>query len=57
MKKTTSPSELSENKGNKIPENKGNLDPRGKQEQETKGTDITHNEKQTKEKHLKEKKD
>lgn len=38
------------------PENKDNLDHREGEEQETKGDDVTHNKKETKENHLKEKK-
>jgi len=37
------------------PENKDNLDHREGLENDTKGDDITHNEKETKAKHLKEK--
>ena len=37
------------------PENKDNLDSRVNEEQDFKGDDITHNEKETKEHHLKEK--
>ncbi len=40
----------------KRPENKDNLDSREGEEQETKGDDVTHNKKETKENHLKEKK-
>lgn len=39
------------------PENKDNLDSRKNEEQDFKGDDVTHNEKETKENHLKEKKD
>lgn len=35
--------------GGKRPENKDNLDSREGEEQETKGDDVTHNEKETKE--------
>ena len=56
MKKSTSPVEVSGNKGNKRAENKDNLDHRGNEEQDFKGSDLTHNKKETKEKHLKEKK-
>ena len=39
----------------KRPENKDNLDHREGEEQTTKGNDVTHNKKETKEHHLKEK--
>ena len=38
------------------PENKDDLDSREGEEQLTKGDDVTHNKKETKEHHLKEKK-
>lgn len=44
------------NKNNNRPEIRDNLDSREGEEQETKGDDVTHNKKETKEKHLKEKK-
>ena len=43
------------NKNNNRPEIRDNLDSREGEEQETKGNDITHNKKETKEKHLKQK--
>jgi hypothetical protein len=36
-----------------VPQNKDNLDSRANEEQDTKGDDITHNEKETKREHLK----
>ena len=39
-----------------VPQNKDDLDSRINEEQDTKGDDITHNKKETKENHLKEKK-
>ena len=57
MKTSTSPAGIhGNNKGKKRAENKDNLDHRGNEEQDFKGYDITHNEKETKEKHLKQKK-
>ena len=56
MKTPTSPAGIHGNKGKKRAENKDNLDHRGNEEQDFKGNDITHNEKQTKDKHLKQKK-
>lgn len=41
--------------GGKRPENKDDLDSRKNEEQEYKGDDVTHNEKETKEDHLKKK--
>lgn len=43
------------NNNKRRPENKDNLDSREGEEQETKGDDVTHNKKETKENHLKEK--
>ena len=56
MKKSTSPAEINGDKGRKRAQNKDNLDNRSNEEQDTKGQQRTHNEKQTKEKHLKQKK-
>lgn len=44
------------NNNKKRPENKDNLDHREGEEQNSKGDDVTHNKKETKENHLKEKK-
>ena len=55
MKKTTpqnSKSQASTSKQQK-PENKDNLDSRKNEEQDFKGSDTTHNSKETKSKHLK----
>ncbi len=54
---TSMPKSGAINNNKKRPENKDNLDSREGEEQETKGNDVTHNKKETKEHHLKEKKD
>ena len=56
MKTSTSPAEVTGNRGNKRAENKDKLDSRKNEEQNFKGDDLTHNSKQTKAKHLKQKK-
>ena len=55
MKTSTSANRVNV-KGKKRAENKDNLDHRCNEEQDFKGNDITHNEKETKDKHLKQKK-
>lgn len=53
---TNAPSSGAINNNRKRPENKDNLDHREGEEQTAKGDDVTHNKKETKEHHLKEKK-
>ncbi len=56
MNKSTTPAQVNGDKGSNRAQNKDNLDSRKNEEQNFKGSDLTHNKKETKEKHLKEKK-
>jgi hypothetical protein len=56
MKTNTTAAQVTGNAGKKRAENKDDLDHRKNEEQDFKGDDLTHNSKQTKEKHLQKKK-